>query len=537
MKAENTEAAGAATNSQKISRNALWSGVESAVNLLSVVLTTVAVARVIGHDKLGQERLGYYNYIVWITTISVSLGSVGLPATAAKYMAEYLNRGETGIARATYLATLRIQSYLSFGVLAIGTVLLLWLGKGGFSVPSMLLIGAMVPRLIANVPSSANNASETMRRNTGPAVAGTFTTTSISLLSLLIAYLYGGSNPAIGSRNWDLIGLAGAVFAGSMLECIWKLRTVEKWLGHVRAGKIDPELKKRMFAYSGQGLVLLILNIVVWDRSDIMILHWLNPDERQVHFFSVAFSLAERMLMIPTVLCASIAATMLAQYGRERERLKEMTVDGGRYALLLSLPLLLGMSCISQPLVLLVYHPPYRAMIPILALVSVMAIPKALMLLPSIFLQAQERQGFLIFWGCTCGVVDIGMDLLLVRQHGAWGAALANGTAQGLAAIGIWTYAWRTDKLDLKLLDFARILLSGGIMVAGVLTVNRFVSGYGGLLVAIATGAVLYVLAVRLTGALQARDVSRFLVLGRPLPPNLAQRWRKLLEWLAPEPA
>jgi O-antigen/teichoic acid export membrane protein len=251
-------------------------------------------------------------------------------------------------------------------------------------------------------------------------------------------------------------------------------------------------------------------------------------------FFSLPFNLVERVLMIPTLFAGALGFTMMAQYGRGEARLKEMTVDGGRYALLIALPLLLGMACLSRPLVDLVYLPSYRMMIPTLTLIALLAIPKALVTAPTMLLQTTERQGFLIFWGCVCGAVDIGLDFLLAGKHGANGAAIANGTAQGLAALGIWIYAWRADRLDLKLLDCGRILLSGAIMAAGVIAITRAVPGYLGLFLAVLGGAVLWLISLRLTAALKRQDVGRFLSIGNQLPLAVRPHWRSLIAWLAP---
>ena len=534
MKTENTDRA--ANNTGTIARNAFWNGVEAVSTLLTVFLTSVVVARVVGKDAVNQARLGYYNYISWLTNVTILLGSFGLSGTAGKYMAEYLNRGEAGVARATYLITLKLQTYLALGVIALALGALVWLGAPGFFLPSMLLILAIGPRLVATVPSNANNASEVLRRNTGPAVAGALTAVTITVAALLLAYRHDrarGGNPS----GWDLIGLAIAVLAGSALECGWKLRTVEKWLGGIASVRITPELKKRMFAYSGRGLLLLLLNIVVWDRSDIVILQMLNPDRRQLLFFSVSFSLAERFLLIPGVFCASLAATILAQYGRDQDRLKEMTVDGARYALLLSLPLFLGMACISKPLVLLVYGKPYWPMITTLEIVALMAIPKALISPPTMMLQAAERQVFLIVWGCMCGAVDFGLDFLLVRKYGANGAAFANGTAQALAAAGIWIYVWRVNRLDLKLRDFGRILACGLIMAAAAFGITRLIPGAIGMFGAIAVSVPLWFVSLRVTKALKPQDTGRFLAISKRVPARLRPRCTQLIAWLAPDSA
>jgi O-antigen/teichoic acid export membrane protein len=514
MDTKNTGPSGSADNTRTIARNSFWYGIELFVMLGATFLTSVAVARVVG-----ATRLANYQFVVWLTNVTIAVGALGLPATTRRYMAEYLNRGEAGIARATYLATLKFQAYFALGFSALALGLVLWLGDPRQLAVSVLLVAAMSPRIVAAIPSQANSAAEVMRRNTGPSLAGGIATTALTLIGLW--------------AGWDLVGVAASVGVGNVLECGLKLYSVERWLGSAPRGKVSPELKRRMFTYSGQGLALMLLNIVVWDRSDMVILKAMNNDPRQITFFSVAFNLTERILMIPSSFGASLAATMMAQFGRGQARLKEMTVDGARYALLVSLPLLVGMACLS-PLVPLLYRESFRPMVPTLTIVALLAIPKALVAAPTMLLQATEKQGFLIAWGCLCGVVDIGLDFLLTPRHGANGAAVANGAAQALAALGIWIYVRRTYGLDLRLGDSGRILVCGAAMAAGVLAFTRAVPGYGGMLGSIAIGAAIWVISLRVTAALKPEDASRFLAIGGQFPVALRPHWKRLIGWLAP---
>jgi len=502
-------------NTRTVARNSFWYGLEVSFGLVTAFFISIAVA-----NTFGPDRLSYYNYVAWLTNVSITLGTFGMPATARKYMAEFLNCGEREVARATYLVTLKIQVYLALGIGAAALAVVLWLGDPQYRAAAVLLVAAVPPRLIATIPSQANNAAEMLRLNTGPSLAGAAATAILTVVSLW--------------SGWGLAGLAAALVIGSALECLLKLLAVERWLGGVARGTVSPELKRRMFAYSGQGLALMVLNIVVWDRSDVIILKALNHDPRQITFFSYAFTLSERVLLIPAMFGGSLSATMMAQFGRGRARLKEMTVDGGRYALLMSLPLLLGMACISRPLIMLLYINSYRLMIPTLTIVAIMAIPKGLITAPTMLLQASERQGFLILWGCVCGVIDIGLDILLTPAHGASGAAFANGSAQAVGALGIWIYAWKTNDLDLRLRDFGRIAASGAIMAAGVLATLWAIPGAWGMLVAIVLGAALWMIALRFTAALRPEDVGRLLSLGEQLPMGPRRHWKRLMSWLAP---
>ena len=84
-------------NSTTISRNTFWYGLETAAAFVAALFTSIAIARV-----LGPEKLGHFVFIGMLASFASSLGSLGIPAAAAKYMAEYLGRGEPGVARAVF---------------------------------------------------------------------------------------------------------------------------------------------------------------------------------------------------------------------------------------------------------------------------------------------------------------------------------------------------------------------------------------------------------------------------------------------------
>jgi O-antigen/teichoic acid export membrane protein len=474
------------------------------VSLGAALITSIVVANVIG-----KVRLGPYVYVGWLTNITAGVGGNGLSVTVRKYMAEYLNRGEPGIARAVYSYALRLQTLIAVGVTAVGLPLALLAGRPGYRLASALLVMNMAPRMICFMPSQANMAGERLQRNTGPSLLGGIIGVGLTLFSLWM--------------GWDLAGIAFSLTFGCVVEALAKLYSVRRWLAPLPTGTISPDLKKRMSIYSGQGLVLMVLNIVVWDRSDVVILNWMNPDVSQVTFFGIAFGFTDKLLMLPNAFAGSLGATMMAQFGRGVERVGEIMLTGAKYGLLLALPLLVGMACISRQFITLAYRPEYQPMVPVLALAALLAIPKALTLAPTLLFQTVEKQGYLIWIGCVCGAIDIGLDFLLTPGYGALGATIANGAAQTLAAAMLWVWVYHNCKMELRLGEFAKIALSGACMAAMVLLVQYLIpiSGYLGLALSIAVGTLAWLGALRLTGAINHADGERLRQLGRRLPAGM----------------
>src|SRR5579862_6256715 len=92
-------------NAKVIGRNFVFMGLEVLITLVCTLLTTVVIARVIG-----PTRLGYFNLIFWLTSITCSVGSLGIPLTTFKYMGEFLGGGKKELARAVFFYNLWAQT-------------------------------------------------------------------------------------------------------------------------------------------------------------------------------------------------------------------------------------------------------------------------------------------------------------------------------------------------------------------------------------------------------------------------------------------
>jgi O-antigen/teichoic acid export membrane protein len=506
---------GIVNNSQTIARNSLWYGLELFFSMVGAFFASVVVARV-----MGPERLGYYSYVSWLVNITAAVALFGIPGTIRKYMAEYLSKGELAIAHAIYRMALQLQIAIAGIITLLAVALVLLWGNSQYQWISLLLVMSMAPRMIGSVPSQANNAAEAMRRNTIPSLLGAMFNVVFTLFSVWI--------------GWGLVGVAIGFTGGAALDAVLKLYNVSQSLGGVPIGKISPDLKRRMYAYSGQGLALMILNMVVWDKSDVFILEKMNPQIAQVTFFTQAFNITERLLTFPNSFVGSLNVTIMAQFGRGEEKLRNLALAGAKYAFLIALPLMLGVACIARGAVLL-YGNQYWPLVPVLAIASTLGISKAMMVPASSLLQATENQGFLIWAGCVCGALDVGMDFWLTPRYGAIGAALANGLAQTAAMVAIWWRCRQVFRMDLRLGEFGRIGFSGAVMAAVVLAIGYIMPGRAGLVAAVMGGAVTWCVMLRLTGAIHRADRDRFANLARSLPGRIRPWFMGLVNWLASE--
>jgi len=300
---------------------------------------------------------------------------------------------------------------------------------------------------------------------------------------------------------------------------------------------VPREIRRRMFSFSGLSTGLMILQIVIWDRSDIIFLKLLQPDIRQLAFFSVCFSVADRLMRIPQTFANALSATQMAEYGRDKARLFRMTSKASTYVLLGALPILIGVACIGGPFVRVMYGSQYLPAIPVFIVVALLSIPKAILTPAQTLLYSAEDMGFILKWGCVAAVINIFLDLALIPSHGALGAACANGVAQSFAALTIWgrvlvRYPVRIDKPVLLRLVAATLAMA--IVVLGIVAVP--LTALLKLGIAVPAGAMVFLVTSRMFAVLHKDDRRRLLQLSALLPAPVGSSFNRLVDFLVPQP-
>jgi len=508
----------APSSASVIGRNFIFMGLEVVITLVCTLLTTVVIARAIG-----PTRLGYFNLIFWLTSITCSVGSLGIPLTTFKYMGEFLGGGQKELARAVFFYNLWAQTVIACALTVIGMIAAFTMVEPAYLLCSVLLVLSMVPNMITFVPSQANSAAEDAALNTRGAFVGAL----VYVLAVAVSLLLG----------WNLVGIAAGVLLYRTAELAVKILPVFKSMKTVSRVPLPPEIRKRMFSFSGLSTGLMILQIIIWDRSDIIFLKLLQPDIRQLAFFSVCFNVADRLMRIPQTFANALSATQMAEYGRDKARLFRMTSKASTYVLLGALPILIGVACIGGPFVRVMYGSQYLPAIPVFTIVALLSIPKAILTPAQTLLYSTEDLGFILKWGCVAAAINVILDLALIPHHGALGAAWANGVAQSFAALTIWgrvlvQYPVRIDKP--VLLRLAAATLAMAIVVLGIMAMP--LSALMKLSVGVPVGVVVFLVTSRMFAVLHKDDRRRLLQLSALLPTPVGSSFNRLVDFLVPPP-
>ena len=415
------------TNTKTIFRNTGWYGLDTAISFIVTLSTSIAIAR-----TLGPTKMGYIIYVSWVASVVTSLGGVGIPATTRKYMAEFLGMGDRGTARYIYVRTLLLQ--MGMATLA-ASGLLFWVlrdASNEYRIASALIVLSIWPGMVNSIPSQANVAREELSANLPS-----------SVISILVFFV---GITATLVLHWGVLGVGASILSSRSVDFLVRFfPTTRRILAWEKPYVEPPGLRKRMISFAWQSVTSMVVALIVWDRSEFFLLKHLCADIRQVAYYSVAFSMAERLLISSTVFGSATSATIFAQYGRDKSRLPDITAYSFRYLALSAIPVHVIASALAVPALLLLYGNQYTGAAAVVTLAPLLCMPKAFITPVQSLLQSAERQAYVIAATVLAGIVDISVAWYFIPAHGAVGACIGSGAAQVMAvgtmwAIGIYLY-------------------------------------------------------------------------------------------------
>jgi O-antigen/teichoic acid export membrane protein len=492
------------SNTKTIARNTGWYGLESAINSFVTLFTSIAIAR-----TLGPSRMGYFIYVSWITTVVSSLGGMGIPATTQKYMAEFIGMGDRGTARYIYFRTLLLQA----GLATLATAgLLVWVLRDAsqeYRVATALLVLSIWPSMVNFVSAQANVATEELSTN----MPG-------SIISIL-AFCMGIAATVV--LNWGVVGVGASMLLMRVVDFLVRFFPTMKRILAWDTTHVQPEgLSKRMMSFAWQSVASMVVVMIVWDRSELILLRHLSSDIRQVAFYSVAFSMAERLLIGSAVFGSAATATIFAQYGRDKSRLAAITASSFRYLALTSIPMHVISVALAAPALLLLYGNRYKGAVLVVTLAPLLCLPKAFIAPVQSLLQSAEKQSYVIAATVFAGIVDIGVAWYFIPAYGAVGACIGSGAGQFTAVGVMWAVGIYLFKVKLPWMQVAKIALISVLASLTAHAIAVYLSPFWAILLGGSASLIVLFGLFYLMRVLEPEDHDRFKIMTGILPKKVA---------------
>ena len=410
-------------------KGSLLNFADGGISLASALLVSVLLAR-----TLKPERFGQYALVMVIVSFAYLLARAGIPGTVRRYAAEFDGRGDRALIGIVAGRGLRNAS-----LTALAGALLLGMAAAPLStffhdakLQSFLLIGAVL--LIPMVPLSVLRALLGGLQQYRYLMQVNLWTSPVWLAACGLALLAGG-------------GVAGVLLATLGVEMLniaalaWKARREVpiRW----RLALPD-EIRSRMQRYNLALAALILLDVIVWQRSELLFLGRLSK-AAEVSFYAVPFALTERVVdLIPgAVLGVLLPGLAFAQASTDPTRFAAVFKEALRYLALLTLPITIVGIALAPFIIGLLYGKDFAPAATVLQILLISVLFGVLGQAARSALLGLEAQGRLLKTGIVAAALSIALDLVLIPRWGAVGAAIANMTVQAAWSLAIFIPLWR----------------------------------------------------------------------------------------------
>ena len=418
------------TTSPPLLNGSLLNSADTATSVGAAVVVSILLAR-----TLGPDRFGLYALVTTVVAFAFLFARLGVGDTMRRYMAELDGRDQRRLG--AVLAGWGLKVGITAALVA-AIVLAIAAGPlAGFFRRSelgvYLLIGAagLLPTAAASVLRNLQRGLQHWR--------------ALLWLNLATSPLWVA---ACAVAVWSGAGIAGVLVAGIAIEIIgvavltlltgrdtgWpRLRT-----------RLPPDLRSRLLRYNLGLAVLVVMNMIVWQRSELVFLGRFSGPE-QVAFYAVPFSLTQRMTdVLPgAVLGVLLPSLTYAYSAADPARFGEILSNAARYLAMLALPICAFGIPLAGAGVALLYGPAYMPTVPVLQILLAASVFGVAGQAASAALLGMEAQAWLLKTGVAAVALSLALDLLLIPRWGAIGAAIANGVTQASWAVAVGAPLWR----------------------------------------------------------------------------------------------
>jgi O-antigen/teichoic acid export membrane protein len=261
----------------------------------------------------------------------------------------------------------------------------------------------------------------------------------------------------------------------------------------VRWRSYSSDLMKQFMSF---GFVLIFANISsnILTSSDRYLVQ-IFRGSREVGLYSVVYTLAvDAFTMVLSALQLGAAPVIMQTYEREGEAETSRLLSRITRLLLITLiPMTVGMYLLRGRVIHVLtsakYLPAATAVLPL----ALGIFFYNLAWIPTYTFYVKKRTKMIIIPITACALLNIGLNLFLIPKYGFVGAAWSTMIAYLVYLVAMTAMSERFMHWAFPWLEVIKVVAAAGVMAVAVYFLNRIhVGGFGGLVICIAAGTVIY---------------------------------------------
>jgi O-antigen/teichoic acid export membrane protein len=501
-------------------KNTAYNLVGNLNNTIARLAISIIVAR-----NLGPDMMGIFSIIVLMISAVEIVSNLGLQNLSTKYIAEFSGRDQAENREKLLFHVIKVK----FGFTVVFSLLLVIFSRHlaqFYSEPQLELY--VIVSAVGLLPSGLTMIMQSV-------IQGLQKYKIIAYRNLFVAPVHVAVTFLALKLHYGISGLLVANILVSVLDLAIYAYYVSR---HVRFRfSFDVPLRKdiseRIFRYNWQVALIVFLDTVVWQKSEVFFLGKLSA-RSEVAFYSVAYNTANWMVaFLPGVFSGVLFPAISELYGKgENKSIKKIYLHSTRYLMMLAVPICFGGLALSKRIVALLYGSEYLPMVPAFDILLLSTCFGIVASAGSSVIYATEKQYFIVKVGTILAIGNILMNLVLIPRYGATGAAIANSTVQVAGALVGFAMLSRFLDVHIPYKEFGKIWIASAAMFIAVYFVATAWEGMGGLLAGVAIGIVVYVTMLIHLGGITGKDIELLNGIKDKIPAFFQTRFTRVLGYI-----
>ncbi|MBN1760440.1 MAG: oligosaccharide flippase family protein [Chitinispirillaceae bacterium] len=500
------------TTGSRLIRNSLFSLFNSLFTMATSWVISIWIAR-----QLGPTNYGIFSLVLWISGTITGIIGMGLIHAVTKFIAEYQGKNEgTG-----YTPVISFVLRIEVAVTVFATVVLIFFKMpvaDYFFSPKesfFIFIAALglLPGIITAVFSAAVEGIQKFEYFTW----SNLIITPCSFTAKIIVLLTGQG----------VTGLLYVMLIFSLVNMLFYFFVLRRE-GFFKPGeskKLDGDMRHRIQQYNKSQIAIHLCDKIIWDKSENFFLGRLCKSE-EVGFYNLGFNIAQRFIsFLPTTLWRVLFPAMSSFYGSgNRKKMRRLFFLSTRYLAFFTFPVGVAGMILAYQLIHFLYGHQFIAAQRSLQIIFISSIVASLSNPASAVLYGFDKQSFIYRYGALLAVINITLDILLIKRYGATGAAICYGITTVLGSTGGLLYTCRTMHLRYPIVSLCKIAFATiimGIVMEIIILQNGELPGF---ILSIVAGGVVYLMGSLVLGTFEKEDF-HLLQSIKPVCPNFLKVW------------
>lgn len=486
--------ADAGVRGARLIKNSVLNIANSLVTMVVTFVTSIVVARI-----LKPEHYGIFNLVLWVTGLATWAIGMGLVHATTKYIAEYTGRRQPEDLSAIVCFVLKVELVLTLACTAIliffKTEIADYFFTPNEAVYFLIAFIGLTPGILTAVFSGAIEGLQKFEYFTYFHLI----VTPLSFIAKLVVLYLGGR----------IDGLLWVTLVFSFINTLFYFIILKKEGISFRlfSNPLKPDIRKKIMKYNLSVGSILVVDKVVWDKSENFFLGRFC-DAAQIGYYNLAFNVSQRFMgLLPSTFWRVLFPAMSEYFGSgDHDKIKRLFYLTSRYLAFFSFPVGVAGIILAYPMLHFLYGHDYTAAKYALQIIFFSAIFSSLANPGSAILYGMEKQGFIFRYGLVLAVINIGLDILLIKSHGALGAAVCYGVVTIAGVVGGLIYTCRTMQLTYPFRSVSKIIFSTIIMGVSMQMAVGHKSELLSFIVALPTGVVTYLVSSIVLGSFEEED-------------------------------